>query len=384
MQITSHKDQNSQLFIGIMSGTSMDGIDGVLCSISANGQVEVLVHTSTAFSTGLKEILQELQAPSANELHKEALAANQLAQEYALIVHRILELGSLTPNHIVAIGAHGQTIRHQPILSNGVGYSLQCLNGALLAELTGIDVINDFRSRDIAAQGHGAPLVPAFHQSQFGDSTYSKAILNLGGIANLTLLHPDQPILGFDTGPGNLLLDAWIYKNKQLNYDHQGCWGRSGHVDSELLQTLMSETYFSLPIPKSTGRDLFNLNWLLNRLSLCSSKPTTEDIQATLVALTAKTVVSSLLTYLPDCQELIVCGGGAKNLFLLESIGRMGKEYSASFTLLTTEELGLDSQTIEGMAFAWLAWCFSNNKPSNIPEVTGAKGPRILGSLHRK
>jgi len=384
MPTTSHKDQNSQLFIGMMSGTSMDGIDGVLCSIHPNGQSEVLVHTSAPFSSSLKEVLQELQAPSHNELHKEALAANQLANEYAAIVQRILELASLTPNHIVAIGAHGQTIRHQPILSNGVGYSLQCLNGALLAELTGIDVINDFRSRDIAAQGHGAPLVPAFHSSQFGNSAYSKAILNLGGIANLTLLHPDQPILGFDTGPGNLLLDAWIYKNKQVNFDHQGNWGRSGQVDSELLKILMSEPYFSLPIPKSTGRDLFNLNWLLNILSLCSSKPSAEDIQATLVALTSKTVVSSLFTYLPDCQELIVCGGGTKNLFLLESIGRMCKEHLASFTLLTSEELGLDSQTIEGMAFAWLAWCFSNDKPSNIPAVTGAKGLRILGSLHRK
>ncbi|BDW12092.1 anhydro-N-acetylmuramic acid kinase [Polynucleobacter sp. SHI2] len=362
----------------------MDGIDGVLCSINPNGQAEVLVHTSAAFSSDLKTVLHELQAPTHNELHKEALAANQLAQEYALIVHRILELASLTPKHIVAIGAHGQTIRHQPILPNGVGYSLQCLNGALLAELTGIDVINDFRNRDIAAQGHGAPLVPAFHHSQFGNSDYSKAILNLGGIANLTLLKPNQPILGFDTGPGNLLLDAWIYKNKHLNYDHQGNWGRSGQVDTEILQILMNEPYFSSPIPKSTGRDLFNLNWLLNTMSLCSSKPSAEDIQATLVALTAKTVVSSLFTYLPDCQELIVCGGGTKNLFLLESIARMCKEHTSSFTLMTAEELGLDSQTIEGMAFAWLAWCFTSNTASNIPEVTGAKGPRILGSLHRK
>jgi anhydro-N-acetylmuramic acid kinase len=382
--MTSHKDQKSQLYIGIMSGTSMDGIDGVLCSINPNGQAEVLVHTSAAFSSDLKTVLHELQAPTHNELHKEALAANQLAHEYALIVHRILKLASLTPKHIVAIGAHGQTIRHQPILPNGVGYSLQCLNGALLAELTGIDVINDFRSRDIAAQGHGAPLVPAFHHSQFGNSDYSKAILNLGGIANLTLLNPNQPILGFDTGPGNLLLDAWIYKNKHLNYDHQGNWGRSGQVDTEILHLLLNESYFSSPIPKSTGRDLFNLNWLLNTMSLCSSQPSAEDIQATLVALTAKTVVSSLFTYLPDCQELIVCGGGTKNLFLLESIARMCKEHTSSFTLMTAEELGLDSQTIEGMAFAWLAWCFTNNIPSNIPAVTGAKGPRILGSLHRK
>jgi anhydro-N-acetylmuramic acid kinase len=384
MQIASHKDQNSQLFIGMMSGTSMDGIDGVLCTIHSDGQAEVLVHTSAAFSKGLKEILHELQAPTHNELHKEALAANQLALEYAAIVHRILELGSLTPNHIVSIGAHGQTIRHQPILSNGVGYSLQCLNGALLAELTGIDVINDFRSRDIAAQGHGAPLVPAFHHSQFGSSDYSKAILNLGGIANLTLLSPNQPILGFDTGPGNLLLDAWIYKNKQLNYDHHGNWAQSGKVDSELLHLLLNEPYFALPIPKSTGRDLFNLNWLLKKMSLSDSKPSAEDIQATLVALTAKTVVSSLFTYLPECQELIVCGGGTKNLFLLERIAHMCKEHTASFTFMTTEEVGLDSQTIEGMAFAWLAWCFTSNTPSNIPAVTGAKGPRILGSLHRK
>ena len=155
-------------------------------------------------------------------------------------------------------------------------------------------------------------------------------------------------------------------------------------MDSELLHILLNEPYFSLPMPKSTGRDLFNLNWLLNKISLCVSKPSAEDIQATLVALTAKTVVSSLFTYLPDCRELIVCGGGTKNLFLLERISRICKEHLASFALLTSEELGLDSQTIEGMAFAWLAWCFYNNTPSNIPEVTGAKGPRVLGSLHRK
>ncbi len=384
MQMTSHKDQNYQLFIGIMSGTSMDGIDGVLCSINPIGQSEVLVHTSAAFSPGLKEVLYELQAPTDNELHKEALAANQLAQEYALIVQRILKLASLTPQHIVAIGAHGQTIRHQPILLNGDGYSWQCLNGALLAELTGIDVINDFRSRDIAAHGHGAPLVPAFHHAQFGNSTDSKAILNLGGIANLTLLNPNQPILGFDTGPGNLLLDTWIFENKQLNYDHHGQWGRSGKINIELFDILLKEPYFSLPIPKSTGRDLFNLKWLLNQIALCSTKPAAEDIQATLVSLTARSVVLSLFTHMPNCQELIICGGGTKNIFLLERIAQMCQEHQASLTVLTAEDLGLDSQTIEGMAFAWLAWCFCSNKPSNIPEVTGAKGPRILGSLHRK
>jgi anhydro-N-acetylmuramic acid kinase len=297
---------------------------------------------------------------------------------------RILKLAHLTSQDIRAIGAHGQTIRHQPVLSNSVGYSLQCLSGALLAELTNIDVINDFRNRDIAAHGQGAPLVPAFHLSQFGNSVHSKAILNLGGIANLTLLSPNQTVLGFDTGPGNILLDSWIFDQKKLSFDHSGQWAKTGKPHLELLHILCDEAYFSDPIPKSTGRDLFNLQWLLQKITLCKSKPSPEDVQASLVELTCITIVQSLELYLPDCREVIVCGGGANNQFLLEKLTHACKVSQLGAQVITTQELGLDPQTIEGMAFAWLAWCFDKKSPGNISEVTGAKGPRILGTLHYK
>ena len=384
MQANPIKGQNYQFFIGIMSGTSMDGIDGALCAIDENGISEILVHTSASFSSALKELLTELQVPCENELHKEALAANQLAREYADIVARILKLASLQPQQIIAIGAHGQTIRHQPLLHDGIGYSLQCLNGSLLAELTHIDVINDFRSRDIAASGQGAPLVPGFHLAQFGNAYYPKAILNLGGIANLTLLHPDRPVLGFDTGPGNVLLDEWIYEKQQLRFDHEGKWARSGKLQSDFVDVLMQEAYFSNPIPKSTGRDLFNLSWLKHKITSSQVPLEPQDVQASLIELTARTIVKELFQYLPDCTELIICGGGSKNHYLLEQISRHCHILQPSMNVITTQELGLDPQTIEAMAFAWLAWCFYHRQSSSIAEVTGAKGPRVLGALHSK
>ena len=384
MHITSNIHLNSELYIGLMSGTSLDGIDGVLCTIDETGYVENLVHVSSKFSDDLRHVLLELQTPSQNELHQEALAANQIAIEYANVVDRILKLAALKPDQIVAIGAHGQTLRHQPIHLGKVGYSLQCLNGSLLAELTQIDVVNNFRARDIAAMGQGAPLVPGFHLSQFGNAEHPKAILNLGGIANLTLLNPLQPVLGFDTGPANILLDGWIQYQKNLPLDDQGSWAASGEEHQELLHYLLQEPYFSIPIPKSTGRDLFNLDWLLNKISLCKNPPCPEDVQASLVSLTATTIVQELNKYLPNCSELIVCGGGSNNGYLLQKIKSICQSFNLDLNLLTTSDYGFDPQTIEAMAFGWLAWSFKNKKASNIPDVTGARGPRILGSLHCK
>ena len=384
MQVLPVDPENRQLFIGMMSGTSMDGIDGVLCSINHLGQSEILVHTSSPYSPELKKVLQELQYPIDNELHLEALAANQVAKEYALIVDRILQLAQVQSCAIVAIGAHGQTIRHQPKIHHHIGYSKQCLNGALLAELTQVDVVNDFRSRDIAALGQGAPLVPAFHQIQFGEVNVVKAILNLGGIANLTLLNPGQEVLGFDTGPGNVLLDEWIAHHQQLSYDHNGLWARSGQLIPQLLDNLLNEPYFQLDIPKSTGRDLFNQSWLSHRLSAFDEALSPEDIQASLVELTVQTISQHLLKYLPNCEELIICGGGTRNLFLLERLVLAIHEHLPNLMVITSEDKGLDPQTIEAIAFAWLAWSFVHRKPSNIPSVTGALGPRVLGTLHPK
>ena len=384
MQVPPAVPENRQLYIGIMSGTSMDGIDGVLCSIDQFGQSQILVHTSSPYSPELKTALLELQHPIANELHLEALAANQVAKEYALIVERVLQLAQIKASAIVAIGAHGQTIRHQPKIPDQIGYSKQCLNGTLLAELTHIDVVNDFRSRDIAALGQGAPLVPAFHQMQFGDKVVVKAILNLGGIANLSLLDPQQAVLGFDTGPGNVLLDEWIAHHQELPYDHNGLWARSGQFIPQLLDNCLDDPYFQLEIPKSTGRDLFNPVWLNHYLSTLGHPHSPEDIQATLVELTVRTISQHLFKYLPNCEELIICGGGSRNLFLLERLTIVLQENLPNLIIMTSEEKGLDPQTIEAIAFAWLAWSFVQRSPSDIPSVTGAVGPRVLGTLHPK
>jgi anhydro-N-acetylmuramic acid kinase len=376
--------QNPRLFIGIMSGTSLDGIDGVLCSIHQSGFCEILVHASVGYEDALKQTFYALQKPITNELHLEQLAANEIATEYAQIVQTILRRASLTPQDICAIGAHGQTIRHQPRLENLIGYSRQTLNGALLAEQTNIDVICDFRTRDIAAFGQGAPLVPAFHLSQFGNEGGAKAILNLGGIANLTLLQPDTPILGFDTGPANVLLDEWIFKNRELVFDENGSWARSGTPSPDLLNLLLSEPYLQINIPKSTGRDLFNLSWLEQKINLINPPIAANDIQASLVEFTAITITQHLFKYLPGCKELIICGGGSKNDYLIERLTFHSHQTSPTLHVFTSAEKGLDPQTIEAMAFAWLAWCFVERKPSNIPEVTGAKGHRVLGALYPK
>ena len=384
MQVPPLDQENQQLYIGMMSGTSMDGIDGVLCSINHLGQSEILVHTSSEYTPELKQVLQELQQPIDNEIHIEALAANRVAQEYALVIQRILRLAKIGASSVVAIGAHGQTIRHQPKVSNQFGYSKQCLNGSLLAELTNIDVVNDFRSRDIAASGQGAPLVPAFHQIQFGSNRHAKAILNLGGIANLTLLNPGQPVLGFDTGPGNTLLDQWIAHHQAVNYDQHGLWARSGNLAPKLLDCFLDESYFQCDIPKSTGRDLFNFSWLQSKLSVYDHPISPEDVQASLVELTVQSIAEHLLKYLPECRELIICGGGTRNTFLIERLTLAIQHHLPNNLVISSEEIGLDPQTIEAIAFAWLAWSFVRRKPSNIPSVTGALGPRVLGTLHPK
>ena len=368
-------------YIGIMSGTSMDGIDAVLAEISDDGQTAVLCHKDVPFEKTLKNTYFDLQAPSQNELHKEALAANQLAQHYHLACIAILEEAKLQPSDIRAIGAHGQTIRHQPQAHDGIGYTKQSLNPALLAELTGIDVIADFRSRDIAAGGQGAPLVPAFHAAQFG-SKEDLAILNIGGIANLSLIPANSPenIIGFDCGPGNVLMDHWIKQSLGQSFDDDGQWAAKGQVIEKLLDSMLSDDYFKKASPKSTGRDLFNPNWLKHHLttSACSNqKP--EDIQATLLALTAQSIAHALKQYGPKTKCLLICGGGIKNKHLITQI-KDACTWIAQENIQSTAVRGIDPQTVEAAAFAWLAWAHQRKQPANLPVVTGAKGLRVLGA----
>lgn len=367
------------LYIGLMSGTSLDGIDAVLAKIGSNGEVSALDAVSTSFSTELRKALFELQSPGPNELHREKQAGNALALAYAEAVNQLLQKTNLQASDITAIGAHGQTIRHQPHLGD-MAYTHQTLNPALLAEKTGIDVIADFRSRDLAAGGHGAPLVPAFHAQQFVENK-NLAILNIGGIANFTLLPKDGQVTGFDCGPGNMLMDAWIHEHQGNAFDENGNWALQGKVNEVLLARMLTDPFFTKAPPKSTGRDDFHLGWLQEKLNgenfLC------EDVQATLLHLTAHSALEALAHHAPQTQKLIICGGGARNHALINLFKVKSHHFfKQPLEITTSDSAGIDPQLVEGLAFAWLAWAHKEKRPANLPAVTGAKGSRILGACY--
>ena len=368
------------LYIGLMSGTSLDGIDAVLAKIGPTGDTSLLDAVSTPFSPGLRQDLAELQSPGPNEIHRENQAGNALAVAYADAVKQLLAQAKLSSTEISAIGAHGQTIRHQANLTHPLAYTHQTLNPALLAELTGIDVIADFRSRDLAAGGHGAPLVPAFHAQQFATDK-NIAVLNLGGIANLTLLPKDGEVKGFDCGPGNMLMDAWICDQQGHAFDENGVWASQGAINQALLSRMMADPFFSQAPPKSTGRDDFHLEWIQKQIG--HDNINAEDVQATLLQLTVDAALKSLESYAPQTQTLVVCGGGARNIALVDLFKSRAKAlFNSSLEIMTSDALGIDPQLVEGLAFAWLAWAHKEKRPANLPAVTGAKGPRILGACY--
>ena len=371
--------QSHSLYIGLMSGTSLDGIDGVLAQIDPHGATTAIASASTPFAPELRKALFELQSPGPNELHREKQAGNALALAYAEVVGQLLQKARLTANDIVAIGAHGQTIRHQPDLGE-MAYTHQTLNPALLAERTGIDVIADFRSRDLAAGGHGAPLVPAFHAQQFSEPK-NLAILNIGGIANLTLISQSGEVTGFDCGPGNMLMDAWIQKQLGKPYDENGNWALQGKVDESLLKKLLADPFFNKTPPKSTGRDDFHMDWLLENIGNKNIPP--EDVQATLLHLSAHSILDALARHAPQTQKLITCGGGAQNTALMNLLKVKAQYLCPELAEITTSDsVGIHPQLVEGLAFAWLAWAHKQKRPANLPAVTGAKGPRILGACY--
>ncbi|RZI97617.1 MAG: anhydro-N-acetylmuramic acid kinase [Rubrivivax sp.] len=360
----------AQLFIGLMSGTSLDGIDGVLFDADA---LAVTGHVHAPFSHALRDELMALNAPGDNELHRAALAANAVARAYADVVSQLLEATGVKRAQIAALGAHGQTVRHRP--DGFDGYTTQLLNGALLAEQAGIDVICDLRSRDVAAGGQGAPLVPAFHRAVFGAAQADVAVLNLGGISNLSLLHADGHTGGFDCGPANCLMDGWIARHRGLAFDADGAWAATGQVLPGLLAALLAEPFFALAPPKSTGRDLFHLSWLQARL-MAGQQP--EDVQATLLELSARCVADALLSQMPKAQTLIACGGGARNGRLMQRLA----ELLSGVKVKSSVDTGLPVDQVEAAAFAWLAMCFKTKRPGNLPAVTGAAGLRVLGALY--
>lgn len=368
-----------------MSGTSLDGVDGVLASSSSPDEaLRTVAFSYVPFDSDLRADLLFLQTPANDEIHHEAMAANRLVRLYAKCVAGLLKEAELTADDIALVGVHGQTIRHRP----EHGYTRQINNPALLAELTGIDVVADFRSRDIAAGGQGAPLVPAYHDAMFAKTGEPRVVLNIGGIANISVLSGQRQaessastVRGFDTGPGNVLMDAWILRHKGKPYDKGGEWATAGKVLIDLLAAFKAEAYFSMPPPKSTGRDLFNITWLENYLKeFLSASPV--DIQATLTALTATTIAEAIIFHAPDTRSIYVCGGGTYNNCLLKMIQENLKLFGSSAIVASTEALGISPNHVEANAFAWLARCFDQRRPGNLPGVTGAKGPRILGALY--
>jgi len=363
-----------------MSGTSLDGIDAVLAKLGSEGSTTLMGAVSRPFTPPLRQALLDLQSPGSNELHREKQAGNALAIEYAQAIQDLLMQMHLQASDINAIGAHGQTIRHQAGLAHPLAYTHQTLNPALLAELTGIDVIADFRSRDLAAGGLGAPLVPAFHAQQFS-AEQNIAVLNLGGIANLTLLPRNGEVSGFDCGPGNLLMDAWIADQQGRSFDQDGAWASQGEVNAPLLSKMLADPFFHKALPKSTGRDDFHLEWLQQYIH--NENINAEDVQATLLHLTAVAALQALAQYAPQTQKLIVCGGGARNTALMQTFKKHSTLlFSSALEIVTSDAFGLDPQLVEGLAFAWLAWAHKEKRPANLPAVTGAKGPRILGACY--
>ncbi|MBM3356292.1 MAG: anhydro-N-acetylmuramic acid kinase [Betaproteobacteria bacterium] len=360
----------ADFYIGIMSGTSLDGVDAVLAT-PRGGQFRLVSSVHRPYPAKLRSRLLALQETGHDELHEAALVSNELSVAYADAVRRLLARARASARAVAAIGCHGQTVRHRP----KAGYTLQLANGALLAELSGIPVVCDFRSRDVAAGGEGAPLVPAFHRAAFHSTRRARAIVNVGGISNITWLPARGPVIGFDCGPGNCLLDAWILERRRKRFDRDGAWAASGRVIPRLLRKLIAHPFIRRRPPKSTGRDEFSLRWLKRVLS---GNEHAADVQATLLELTASTIARALLAHCAGARDIYVCGGGARNRALLARLAALlpGKR------IATTAALAVAPEHVEALAFAWLARRALGGEPGNLPLVTGAKGPRVLGAIY--
>lgn len=357
-------------FIGLMSGTSLDGIDAVLMNFSGKAN-RVIGDAFIPYDERLRAQLLALHQPHNGELHDAAVLGNQLARMYAQAVEALLRKTDIARQEISAIGCHGQTIRHRP----DAGFTIQLGNGALLAELTGISVVCDFRSRDIAAGGEGAPLVPAFHAALFSHPSVHRVVVNIGGIANLSDLPPSADVRGFDTGPGNALMDAWIRRHLGKPFDKDGAWAQSGRPDEKVLNALLAHDFYSRKPPKSTGRETFHLPWVEQYLT-GHERP--EDVQATLLALTVTSIARSIQSYCAGAAEVYLCGGGAHN----GALTAVMKAMLPGLLIARTDELGIGADWVEACAFAWLAHQALQRRPGNLPAVTGARGLRILGAIY--
>ncbi|MBZ9558252.1 MULTISPECIES: anhydro-N-acetylmuramic acid kinase [unclassified Modicisalibacter] len=365
------------LFVGLMSGTSLDGIDAALVRCDAE-HVELLDAVGVAMPGALRQQLLALCQAEAVRFADLASAEQAFCRVQAEAVEQLLERNRLDAGAIAAIGSHGQTIEHAP--QGEAPYTCQLDNPSLLAELTGCRVVSDFRRRDLAAGGQAAPLAPAFHAALFADDAEWRVVLNLGGFANLTLLPPRSramPVTGFDTGPANTLLDAWFARHHgDGHYDADGRWAAGGSVDTALLERLLADPFFARHPPKSTGREYFHLAWLEAHLS---GHEAPQDVQATLAELTARSVALGVAQTLgPVPATLIPCGGGTHNADLLQRLGR----HLPTLMLADCQTFGWSADWLEAGAFAWLAWRRLEGLPGNLPAVTGAAGPRVLGGVY--
>lgn len=356
--------------IGLMSGTSLDGIDAVLATFEP--QLSLLAAHHLEYPQSIKDRCLAMHRPGADDLDEAARLSNALAHLYAQAVRELLAKANFPAEDVRALACHGQTVRHNP----AAGYTVQLNNPSLLAELTKICVVADLRSRDIAAGGQGAPMVPAFHEALFRHDTRHRIVLNLGGIANLTDLAPHRLTTGFDCGPANILMDAWIHHVLGHAFDSDGAWAATGNIDTSLLSRLLSHPFFSVAPPKSCGREEFDLAWLLSQLK--TDTVAAEDVQATLLALTVHSCADAVRRWCGTPDDLLVCGGGARNAQLMATLAH---EFPAT-RVAATDEFGIAADHVEAMAFAWLGYRTLNGQPGNLPSVTGAVGPRVLGAIY--
>ncbi len=368
----------NDLYIGLMSGTSLDGIDAVLVRFK-NEQVSVVESICIPLSSILKDEIKSLISPTTNEINRLMALDVQLGKTFAEVVNQLMNKSNINKNDVVAIGSHGQTIRHLPTAE--YPSTLQIADPNTIAEITGITTVADFRRRDMAAGGQGAPLVPAFHEKIFRNEKKNRVILNLGGIANITILPADKnkAVTGFDTGPANTLMNHWVQQQQNKSYDENGKWAATGKIHSEFLAELLKDDYFKLTPPKSTGTEYFNPAWLTKKL-VAFPFLAAEDVQASLCAFTATTIIDDINQYAADADEIIICGGGVHNDFLLQQL----KLNLPNIEINSSEKYNLDPDYIEATAFAWLAKQTMEHKPGNLPDVTGAAHPVILGGVYFK
>ena len=364
------------LFVGLLSGTSVDAIDAALLRIASDG-TRLLGTLAVPIPADIKAELLHLSECDAAPIDRIGVLDRRFGVCLAEAVQQLLLHTNTPPQAVRAIGSHGQTIRHRPPRTDEPGFSWQIGDPHTIAEMTGICTVADFRRRDIAAGGQGAPLAPAFHQWAFSSIASDRIILNIGGMANISVLPAEcGAVHGFDTGPGNALLDAWIRRHRDAEYDHDGAWARGGRVDHVLLARLRAHPYFTAPPPKSTGREEFNLAWIDSLQHAMDVAP--QDVQATLTALTVTTICEAIEREIPNTGEVFVCGGGVHNSLLMERLA----ERLHPRPVRSTEALGIDPDWVEAALFAWLACQTLNSLPGNLPMVTGARHTVTLGSIH--